>query len=318
MARIAGAGGLVRRLKRQPGAATLAGLALGAAWWTVERLRAGRTRLTGQVAIVTGSSRGLGLLVAKELAREGCRLVICSRDPIELERARHHLVVGGADVLAAVCDVSKATDVDRLVAETLAHFGRIDILVNNAGIIHVAPVQSLGLSDFEKAMSVSFWGTVHTALAVLPHMRARRSGRIVNVTSIGGKVAVPHLLPYDCAKFAAVGFSEGLTAELARDGITVTTIVPGLMRTGSYRQAQVGGNEASERRWFSLAARLPGLAMSPRRAARQIVGAAKRRRTEQVIGVPARLLRIAHALFPRVVSRLLAQTNRLLPAPAAI
>jgi NAD(P)-dependent dehydrogenase (short-subunit alcohol dehydrogenase family) len=180
--------------------------------------------------MVTGSSRGLGFQVARQLAREGWRLVICSRDPEELEQARRQLAARTTDVLAMACDVSKASDVERLVAAALARFGRIDVLVNSAGIIQVGPVQTLGLLDFEKAMSVSFWGTVHTALAVLPHMRARRSGRIVNITSICDKVAAAHQLPYDCAKFAAAGFSEGLATELTRDGIDVTTVVPGRWR----------------------------------------------------------------------------------------
>src|SRR5581483_543297 len=172
----------------------------------------------------------------------------------------------------------------------------VDILVNNASIIQVAPVEALGPREFQHAMAVNFWGVVHPTLAGLPRMRARRRGRIVTITSIGGKVAVPHLLPYGAAKFAAVGFSEGLRAELARDGISVTTIVPGLMRTGSDRFASFQGQAGKERRWFSGLARLPGLSMDARRAARQVVAAAKRRQAERVLGLPAKLLRLAVSL----------------------
>jgi short-subunit dehydrogenase len=195
----------------------------------------------------------------------------------------------------------------------MARLGRIDILINNAGIIQVGPLESVGVGEFEDAMGTMFWGAVRTTLAVLPQMRARKQGRIVNVTSIGGKVAVPHLLPYDAAKFAATGFSEGLRAELAKDGISVTTIVPGLMRTGSHRFAMFRGDRANERRWFSAVAQLPGLAMSPERAARQIVRAARQRRAEAVLGVPAKILRLASALFPALTARALAGANRLLP-----
>jgi NAD(P)-dependent dehydrogenase (short-subunit alcohol dehydrogenase family) len=291
----------------------LAGAALGAGWaW--RRVRAWRADLKGRVALVTGGSRGLGFLIARELGHEGCRMVICARDEDELNRARRALMCEDIEVLALRCEVDDAGQVDRLVSEVMRQFGHIDVVVNNAGIIQVGPFDSFALPDFQRAMSVNFWGTVHTTLAVLPHMRANGGGRIVNITSIGGKVAVPHLLPYACAKFAAVGFSEGLRAELAREGISVTTVVPGLMRTGSHRFASFNGDRRRESLWFSVAARLPGLSMSAQRAAKRIVRAAKRRDTELVVGLPAKLLRIAKELVPGFVVRLLGATNRLLPS----
>ena len=116
---------------------------------------------------------------------------------------------------------------------------------------------SATVADFEDAMGTMFWGMVYTTLAALPQMTERGAGRIVNITSIGGKVAVPHLLPYCCAKFAAVGFSEGIRAELAKDHIKVTTVVPGLLRTGSHANAVFKGDHHKEYGWFSLAATRP-------------------------------------------------------------
>ena len=159
---------------------------------------------------------------------------------------------------------------------TTERFGRMDVLVNNAGIISVGPAQAMTRQDFAEAMDVDFWGTLNPILAVLPQMRERRGGRIVNITSIGGKVSVPHLLPYSCAKFAATALSEGLRAELARDGIVVTTIVPGLLRTGSYDQALFKGDHAGEYDWFSVSDNLPGQSISAERAAREIVRATRR------------------------------------------
>src|SRR5437763_6066124 len=108
-----------------------------------------------------------------------------------------------------------------MVDEVAKRFGRIDVLVNNAGIIQVGPVENMTITDFENAMAVMFWGPVYATLATLPYMRQHGDGRIVNITSIGGKVSVPHLVPYSCAKFAAVALSEGLRAELASTGIRV-------------------------------------------------------------------------------------------------
>jgi short-subunit dehydrogenase len=105
-------------------------------------------------------------------------------------------------------------------------------LVNNAGVIQMGPVEDQSLEDFEEALGTMFYGVLMPIWSVLPQMISRGEGRIVNITSIGGKLSVPHLLPYNCAKFAAVGLSEGLRAELGRSKISVTTIVPGLMRTG--------------------------------------------------------------------------------------
>jgi short-subunit dehydrogenase len=154
---------------------------------------------------------------------------------------------------------------------------------------------------------------VYTTLAVLPYMKAQRNGRIVNITSIGGKVAVPRLLPYDSAKFAALGFSEGLRAELSRDGVSVTSVIPGLMRTGSAKFAAFKGSGRGDRLWFGLASRLPGLSMNAAHAARRIVSAAKRRDPELVIGLPAKLLHLLKDLSPRFALRMLSATNRLLP-----
>lgn len=194
---------------------------------------ANRANLHGEVALVTGSSRGLGLLLAREFAHQGCQVVICARVQEELDQAHSQLHDSGVEVFALLCDVSDQTQVDGMIETIIQRYGRVDILVNNAGTIQVGPIQSATLEDFQQAMETMFWGDLYTTLALLPQMEARHSGRIINVTSVGGKVAVPHLLPYVSAKFSMTGFSEGLSAELSGSGVQVTTIIPGLMRTGS-------------------------------------------------------------------------------------
>jgi NAD(P)-dependent dehydrogenase (short-subunit alcohol dehydrogenase family) len=219
-------------------------------------------------------------------------------------------------VHAARCDVADRVDVERFLADVMRRYGGVDLLVNNAGTMKVGPVGTMTIADFEDAMRVNFWGVVHPTQAVLPIMRAKGGGRVVTITSIGGKISVPHLLPYNCAKFAALAFSQGLRAELASDGITVVTVVPGLMRTGSYLNASFKGDAAAESTWFALGATLPGVSMDAGRAARQIVRAAKRGTPEVTLSVPAWLLVRLHALFPGLTATLLRLVNDLvLPAP---
>jgi NAD(P)-dependent dehydrogenase (short-subunit alcohol dehydrogenase family) len=205
-----------------------------------------------------------------------------------------------------------------MVARVIDRYGRIDVLVNNAGVIEVGPLEVMKVSDFETAMNTHFWGPAYTALAVMPHMRRRRSGRIVNIASIGGRVSVPHLVPYCSSKFALVGFSEGLRAELLKDGIRVTTVCPGLMRTGSARNAEFKGQHRMEYALFSLSAALPATSMKAERAARQIVAACKRGDAELTLTIQAQLAAKFHGLYPGMTADLLGLVNYFLPAPGGI
>src|SRR5207248_4286032 len=211
-----------------------------------------RASLRGRVVLITGGSRGLGLVLARRLARKGARIAICARDENELERAREDLAKHGADAFTVTCDVRLQSTAERMVEMVVAHYGRLDVLVNNAGIIEVGPQTTMTLADYHSVMGVNFWGAVHVTLAALPHLRRSSVARIVNITSIGAYVPIPHLLPYTSAKYAMAGFSEGLATEVADEGVRVTTVVPGLMRTGSFVNALFKGERASEVSWFSL------------------------------------------------------------------
>ena len=274
--------------------------------------------LRDKTVLVTGGSRGLGLVLAREFAADGARIAICARDEQELEQASDDLQSRGADVVAVKCDVTDMAEVTNMVDRVRQRFGKIDVLVNNAGTIQVGPLEVMNREDFEKAMLAHFWGPLNTILAVLPEMRERRDGRIVNISSIGGKIAVPHLVPYSASKFALVGLSKGLFAELRKDGIVVTTVCPGLMRTGSPRNANFKGKHAHEFAWFSISDSLPVTSIKAERAARQIVDACKQGRAELIITVQAKLAVTFDALFPELSAEMLALVNRVLPGPGGI
>jgi NAD(P)-dependent dehydrogenase (short-subunit alcohol dehydrogenase family) len=271
--------------------------------------------LKNKTVLITGGSRGLGLVLAREFAREGARIAICARDEYELDQARLDLEKLGAEVLPVACDVTNGADVNQMIADVTNRFGPIDVLVNNAGVIQVGPIEVMTTEDFELAMKAHFWAPLNTIMAVLPSMRQRKAGRIVNISSIGGKVSVPHLVPYSASKFALVGLSKGLRSELMKDGVTVTTVCPGLMRTGSPRNADFKGKHRHEFAWFSIADALPLMTVSAENAARQIVQACKQGRAELVISVPAKAAVLFDTLFPEVASQLFAIVNQLLPGP---
>ena len=270
--------------------------------------------LKGRTVLITGGSRGLGLALARQVAAEGARVVICGRDAESLERAGASLASTGAEVLAIPADVTDPVSVGEMFEAVRRRYGPIDVLINNAGVIEVGPAATMSVADYEEAMATNFWGMLYPTLAVLPDMRARKSGRIVNITSIGGKLGIPHLLPYSASKFAAVGFSQGLRAEVAGDGIKVVTVCPGLMRTGSPRNAIFRGHHKSEYAWFSISDALPGLSISAEDAARRIVAACRRGTAEVLFPLPARIAAVVNAVAPGLTGGILAAVDRLLPS----
>jgi short-subunit dehydrogenase len=242
-------------------------------------------------------------------------VAICGRDADALERARTALERIGATVLAVECDVTDRAAVRGLISAVSRRLGPVDVLINNAGVIEVGPAETMAVEDYEEAMATNFWGMLYPTLEVIPAMLAQGSGRIVNITSIGGKISVPHLLPYNCAKFAAVGFSDGLHAELAPRGVRVTTVVPGLMRTGSHLHARFAGQPLKEFAWFSILAGTPPLSMDAERAARRIVDGIRRGRARVILTPAAQAATRLSGAMPTLTVRLLAATDRLLPSP---
>ncbi len=296
-----------------------AGLTLGVI--AVARAEGRRRRwmdLAGKVALITGGSRGLGLVLARELVRKGAMVAICARDELELARAGDQLEAVGADVLALTCDITRPEEIEEALAQVRERLGPVDILINNAGVIQVGPLESMTPEDYDRALRVHFWGPLHTILAVLPEMRRRKSGRIVNIASVGGKISVPHLLPYSASKFALVGLSEGLRSGLAKDRVYVTTVCPGLMRTGSPANASFKARHRQEFAWFSILDSLPFLSIDATLAARRILEACSRGDAELVMPSSVAAAVKLNALFPGVGAAVMSLAERLLPGPGGI
>jgi NAD(P)-dependent dehydrogenase (short-subunit alcohol dehydrogenase family) len=286
----------------------------------------GRPQAVTPVALVAGASRGLGLLLSAELVARGHRVHGCARDRDELDRAEQLVNAGevgpapeadgsGArgSFVGDVCDVTDADAVAAWVEEVRAAEGRLDVAIHVAGVIQVGPVESTTLGHFREAIDTMLLGPVHLCLAVLPTMLAAGSGRIGVVSSVGGVVSVPHLLPYSVAKFGAVGLSEGLQSELSGTGVTATTIVPGLMRTGGHVHAQFVGDAAKDYAWFAPGASLPLLSVSAERAARRIVDAVLAGRSQVELTPLTWVGRRVHGLAPGTTSLLLGLVARALP-----
>lgn len=266
--------------------------------------------LREKVILITGGSRGLGLALAQELGSAGHRLALCARDESEIEEACRRLGEKNVEAVPFPGDVTNRQEIEGLVERVTERFGRIDVLINNAGIIKVGPLDSFKHADFEHAMNTMFWGPVNLTLAVLPLMKKQGGGEIINISSIGGRVSIPHLLPYSCAKFALTGFSTGLSTEVKADGVHVLTVVPGLMRTGSYLNAEFTGNQAGEFAWFGLLGNLPGFTVAAEQAAKEIRQAWEERRYTCTISLPAKILAASETLLPETTRSTLAFVSK--------
>jgi NAD(P)-dependent dehydrogenase (short-subunit alcohol dehydrogenase family) len=297
-----------------PIAAALGAAAAGAVW-----LRRRQLPPPPGVVLITGGSRGLGLVLAREYLRAGARVAICARDEEELARAKRKLdAEHGERVLALRCDLSDPAQVAGMLAAVRMQWGGIDVVVNNAGVISVGPLEHMTQADFDEAMRVHFWAPLRVVDAVLPEMRERGSGRIVNIASLAGLIPVPHMLPYAASKAALVSWSDGLHTELAPHGVLVTTVCPGLVRTGSPRHAKFKGRHRDEHAWFSIADSLPLLSAGAERAARKIMRASQLGRARVVMPGYTRVPPALYAAFPDLALAALSLANRFLPDPGGI
>src|SRR4029453_8726146 len=269
-----------------------------------------------KVALITGGSRGLGLIIARQICNQGGKVALLARDPAELACAKSDLAQRGGSVLTVQCDLLDIEQIRPSVRQIIDHFGKIDILINCAGIIEVGPLEHLTREDFDRAMRLHFWAPYELISQVVPEMRICGGGRILNISSIGGKIAVPHMAAYSASKFALTGFSDAVRAELARDNIHVTTVAPGMMRTGSHVNAKFKGRHDDEFAWFAASAGAPLISMNADRAARKILSACRRGQPSLTLTFAPRTAIPGNALFPNLTGYVLKVVNRFLPTAA--
>jgi NAD(P)-dependent dehydrogenase (short-subunit alcohol dehydrogenase family) len=281
--------------------------------WLVLRLLRSRFSFHDKVTLISGGSRGLGLVLARQICAEGGHVALLARDPAELKRAKDDLVGRGGQVLTIQCDLLDRVQIQSAVRQTLNRFGSIDVLINNAGIIAMGPLDHMSREDFERCLGTHFWAAFELTTQIVPKMRRQGGGRIVDISSIGGKIAVPHLAAYCASKFALTGFSDAIRAELARDNIFVTTVAPGLMRTGSHLNAKFKGRHDAEFAWFSAASSAPLISINAERAAAKIIAACRSGQPALTLTFAARGAILGNALFPNLTGYIMKVVNRLLP-----
>jgi len=289
-----------------------AALLLGG-WITARVIRTAQYTLRDKVALISGGSRGLGLVLARHICDQGGQVALLARHPEGLARAKADLTARGGNVFTVECDLLDRDQIQAAVRKVIDHFDRIDILINNAGMIEVGPLDHMGREDYDRAMRLHFWAPYELISQIVPEMRLWGGGRIVDISSIGGKVAVPHFAPYSASKFALTGFSDAIRTELARDNIHVTTVAPGLMRTGSHVNAKFKGNHNAEFAWFSASAGAPLISMDADRAARKIIAAFRRGQPSLTLTFVARGAIAGNAVFPNLTGYAMKIVNRFLP-----
>ena len=290
------------------------GIGIGVALGLLARAARRSYSFAGRTVVISGGSRGLGLVLARQLAGDGANLALLAREGDELDIAATELAEQ-TQVIPIVCDVTDQRQVEDAVAQVVNRFGGIDVLINNAGTIQMGPLEHMSVDDFREAIDLHVFGPLYTTFAALPHLRAAGDARVVNIASIGGMIATPHLLPYCTSKFGLVGLSEGLRAELRKYNILVTTVCPGLMRTGSPPNAFFKGRHREEYAWFAAGDANPLLSIAAERAAHQIIDATRRGQARLIITLQARLAVLFHGLAPETFARFMELTNQLLPPP---
>ncbi len=247
--------------------------------------------IRGKTALVTGASRGIGRSIALELAQQGVKCVILvARDRDRLDSVAAEVQALGIEAVSLPLDLSETVEVNIAIAQVWRDFGPIDILVNCAGVAHQSSFLRSRLQDVQSEIEVNLLGMYAITRMVARRMAVQRNGRIVNVSSLMGKVAAPTMATYSATKFAIVGFTQALRAELAAYNIKVTALLPSLTDTDMAQDLQWF-------RWVSL--------MTPKQVAIALIAGLEREAPEILVGWQSHLAVWCHRLFPFLMEKIL-------------
>lgn len=246
--------------------------------------------------LITGASSGIGKAIAFEFASKGAKLIIASRRFNALRKVADELEDAFPEIqapLAMPCDITDRESVKKVIQSCVDHFGGIDILINNAGIGVYGNTDKTSVEDFRSIMEVNFFGSVHCILEVLPIMKRKGEGQIVNIVSVAAKHGVPYLGAYSASKAALATLSQSLSAEHAKSGISILIVYPGYTQTDFFeREKKVGG-----------AHRPPGPYASPQKVAKAIVKAVENKKRDLVLSFKGKALALVQNLMPWLVDR---------------
>jgi short-subunit dehydrogenase len=265
-------------------------------------------KLTDRVAVVTGAAGGIGRATSLQLAKEGCDLAISDVNEAGLQETASQARALGRKVCAHVVDVSNKERMRRYADEVIAEHGQVHILVNNAGVTVTSPFESHSLEDFEWIVGINFWGVVYGCKFFLPYLQQADEAHIVNLSSLFGLLGVPSQTSYCATKFAVHGFSEALWVELRDQGIGVTSVHPGGVRTDIAKSARVGATSgALKTQAIEIIERF---SVEPEVCAKLIVKAIKKNKMKQLVTRETYLAYAAKRLAPQLPQRLMVQGYR--------
>jgi NAD(P)-dependent dehydrogenase (short-subunit alcohol dehydrogenase family) len=254
------------------------------------------TALRGKVVVVTGAGSGIGRALAEELVARGATVAISDWDARGLDETVARIGTRGA-VSAHVLDVSKRDQWASYAAQVEVAHGPAHVVINNAGVAVRASVEAISYEDFELVMNVNFWGVVHGTKTFLPHFRKHGVGHVVNISSLNGMVPFANQAPYNCSKYAVLGFSETLMQELRGSGIQVTVVHPGGIKTNIARNGR--GLTEGDAKAFDKIART-----TAESAAKQILNGVEQDRERVYVGADAKLIALSKRLLPALTVQL--------------
>jgi short-subunit dehydrogenase len=253
-------------------------------------------RIDGKIVLITGASEGVGAACAREFAASGAKLSLTARNEDGLR------VAGGADALVTAGDLTADETRRRVVERTLDRYGAIDILINNAGVGIYQPTWEMPMAEARYLMELNFFAPLGMTQLVVPHMRSRRSGMIVNVGSIGGKVVLPWMTLYSVTKYALGALTEGQRMELLHDGIRTMIVCPGYVKTGFQKNVRAGQTPEAVKNARRFA-------ITPEHCAESIRRGVERDARTVVTPRSGWLLVAAMRLFPALVESRMAHIN---------